>query len=273
MVNALVRGTGEPGSGVRISLENPIGLYIQQPSFDTYELPFNAPPDAQPSDYWKIVRGRKRQDGEDMDYILHAVFEVPEDQGFTVGDITINGFNIEYGSQIAQTFEIALAGLPLPQLTPPESFLCAGNSQNPLPRPSVLRDLNMVGVAGRSSLNMRIEQGTTVENVVLVASSSDRNATIEFTDAPGITVETIDFQEQDQQQYFILTITAAPDAPLGNRSLLLTNPDGSRGPAVFGMLEVVPPGTLARTQAPTAQSLVESQPVKLPTSIKLPTRR
>lgn len=273
VVNALVRGTGEPGSGVRISLKNPVGLYIQQPSFDTYELPLDAPRNAQPSDYWKIVRGRKRQDGEDMDYILHAVFEVPEDQGFTVSDITINGFNIEFGSQIAQTFEIALAGLPLPQLTPPESFLCAGDSQNPLPRPSVLRDLNMVGVAQRSSLNMRIEPGTTVENVVLVASGSKRNATIEFTDAPGITVETIDFQEQDQEQYFILTIKAAPDAPLGNRSVLLTNPDGSRGPAVFGMLEVVAPGTLARTQAPTARSLVESQPVKLPTSIKLPTRR
>lgn len=112
-----------------------------------------------------------------------------------------------------------------------------------------------------------------MENVALVAVNSDRNATIEFTDAPGITVEKTDFQEQDGDQNFILTIAAASDAPLGNRSLLLTNPDGSRGLAVFGMLEVVPPGTLARTQAPTVRAMVESKPVKIPTSIDLPTRR
>ncbi|GAB1542867.1 hypothetical protein NUACC21_55410 [Scytonema sp. NUACC21] len=269
-VNALVRGTGQPGSGVRVSLQNPVGLYIQEPSFDTYQLPFNAPANAQPSDYWKVVRGRRRQNGEDMDFILHAVFEVPEDQGFTVSDITINGFNIEFGSQIAQTFDIALAGLPLPQLTPPESFLCADVAQQPLPRPFLLRDSDLVDVTSRGNLNMRIEPGTTVENVVLIAFNSDLDATIELIDAPGVTVTKVDFQEQGGQQIFFLTITASPDAPLGDRSLLLTNSDGSQGPAVFGLLEVVPPGTLARTQesgtraAIAAKSPVPSIPVVKP---------
>ncbi|GAA6615618.1 hypothetical protein [Scytonema sp. NUACC26] len=271
-VNALVRGTGQPGSGVRISLQNPVGLYIQEPSFDTYQLPLNAPANAQPSDYWKVVRGRRRKNGEDMDFILHAVFEVPEDQGFTVSDIAINGFNIEFGSQITQTFDIALAGLPLPQITPPESFQCAGFAEKPLPRPFLLRDAELVDAAARGNLNMRIEPGTTVQNVVLIAFNSDRNATIELTGAPGITATKVDFQDQDGQQTFFLTITASPDAPLGDRSLLLTNPDGSQGPAVFGLLEVVPPGTLARTTESGTRSLAEKSPVTSIPAVKLPRR-
>ncbi|KYC40219.1 hypothetical protein WA1_27160 [Scytonema hofmannii PCC 7110] len=272
-VNALVRGTGQPGSGVRISLQNPVGLYIQEPSFDTYQLPLNAPANAQPSDYWKVVRGRRRQNGEDMDFILHAVFEVPEDQGFTVSDIAINGFNIEFGSQITQTFDIALAGLPLPQITPPESFQCAGFAQQPLPRPFLLRDLELVNAAARGNLKMRIEPGTTVENVVLIAFNSDRDATIALTGAPGITATKVDFQDQNGEQIFFLTITAAPNAPLGDRSLLLTNPDGSQGPAVFGLLEVVSPGTLARTtESGTRSASAEKSPVTSIPMVKLPRR-
>ncbi|HLP90409.1 MAG TPA: hypothetical protein VK184_17715 [Nostocaceae cyanobacterium] len=279
-INSLVRGTQEPGSGVRITLQNPVGLYIQQPSFDLYQLPFTAPPDAQPSDYWRVVRGRKRQNGENVDYILHAVFEVPEDQGFTVSDITINGFNIDYGSQIAQTFEIALSGLPLPQLPPPpQSLPCAGDPTHPLPRPYSLRDLNMLSVAQRFSLNMRMEQGTTVNNVGLYAFDSDRFATIQFVDDHGITVEKTGFQAvPGGGQIFILSITIASDASLGNHSLLLTNPNGSRGPAVFGMLEVVPPDTLAGAQkveveaAITPMSVLAKVPSLISTPLSIPTR-
>lgn len=247
-VNSLVRGSSGLGSGVRISLENPVGLYIQEPAFDRYQLPFTAPDTAQPSDYWKIVRGRKRQNGEEEDYILHAVFEVPEDQGFTVSDITIDGINIQYGSQITQTFQVALAGLPMSQITQPEELTCAGTPSHPLPRPNFLREANVLQVALRSSLNMRIEPGTTVDNVALLASDADADATIELTNGSGVTVTKVSSQGTNDNQLFILSITADPDAPLGNRSLLLTNPDGSHGPAAFGLLEVVTPGTLAKVE-------------------------
>ncbi|WP_424094658.1 hypothetical protein [Moorena producens] len=273
-VNGLVRGTGAPGSGLRISLANPVGLYIQEPSFNTYELPFDAPEYAKPSDYWKVIRGRKRDSGEEMDYILHAVYEVPEELGFTVSDITINGFNIEYGAQIAQTFQIALAGLGLPQVNQ-DGLLCAGEPKL-LPRPYVLRELEMLSVAFRSSLNMRIEPGTTVENVVLYAFDSDSQSTIEFTGSPGITFEQTDFQDLgSNQQVFILTITAAPDAPLGNRSILMKNPDPDNpanyygGPAVFGLLEVVAPGTLNRNQDAAVSEVAETAPTAIAVPDKL----
>ncbi|NMG07909.1 hypothetical protein [Brasilonema sp. UFV-L1] len=230
-VNDLVR------SGVRVTLKNPIGLYIQEPNFGTYELPFDAPDDAKPSDYWKVIRGRKRQAGEAYDLILHAVYEVPPELGFTVSDISIGGFPIEYGAQIAETLQIAVIGEGIPQQTPPKSY--GRVASNNLPYPAVLRESELLTVGERSNLNMRIKQGTTIENVALKAVNSKENATIEFVDAPGVTAQITGFQKDSQT--FTLTITAAPDAPLGNRSLLLKNPDGSAGPARFGMLEVVAP--------------------------------
>ena len=253
-VNNLVRS-----SAVRISLENPVGLYIQEPNFGVYQLPFTAPPDASPSDYWKVVRGRKRQNGENIDYILHAVYAVPPELGFTVSDITINGFPIDFGSQITETFQIALSGLPLAQVSPSESYQCSGPSPNPLPRPYVLRELDLLGVALRSGINnMRITQGETVENIALYAFDSERNATIEITGAPGITVEKTGFRPAGTDQIFLLKITAAADAPLGNRSLLLTNSDGSKGPAVFGLLEVITPDS---NSVRSTRTLLESEPL------------
>lgn len=242
-VNNLVRG-----SGVRITLENPVGLYIQEPNFGRYRLPRTAPSGARPSDYWKIIRGRKRQNGEVVDYILHAVFEVPQEHGFTVSDITIDGINIQYGSQITRTFEVALVGVPLPQIAPPQELPCSVSLSPGLPRPNFLRDLNAFQVALRSGLNMRIEPGTTVHNVLLRASDADADATIELTDGSGVRVNRVASGGTNEERYFILSITADPNAPLGNRSLLLTNRDGSHGPAVYGLLEVVAPGTLAKVE-------------------------
>ena len=272
-VNGLVRGSGA-SPGVRVSLQNPVGLYIQEPNFGAFQLPFTAPPEAKVEDCWQIVRGRKRQSGENIDYILHAVFEVPEEWGFTVSDITISGFPIDYGSQITEQFQIALSGLALPQIPPPpNSLLCAGTPSDPLPRAYYLRDVDLLNVAIRSSLNMRIEAGTTVHDIGLYAINSDRNATIEFTGAPGITVEKTGFQTlSGGDQLFILSITAASDAPLGNRSLLLTNSDGTHGPAVFGLLEVVPSGSLeGGTPMKSVRSM--SMPISMAAMPKLETKK
>lgn len=246
-VNDLVR------AGVKVTLKNPIGLYIQEPNFGTYELPFTAPDDAKPSDYWKVIRGRKRQAGENYDLILHAVYEVPAEHGFTVSDISIGGFPIEFGAQMAETLQVAVIGEGIPQ----HSSAYGRVGSNSLPYPAVLREVDLLKVAERSNLNMRIEQGTTIQNVALKARHSDRNASIEFVGAPGVTVNKTGFQEEAGSQIFLLTVTAAKDAPLGNRSLLLKNSDGAGGPARFGMLEVVSPGTLGvQKPVPVSKSIL-----------------
>ena len=106
---------------LRVTLQNPVGLYIQRPAFGQFELPRQAPTDAKPEDYWKIVRGKEGQ-------ILHAVYEVPEEQGFTVGDISIAGFKINYGAQIVEQMQIQLVGLAIERgsLPVPRCRSCRG---------------------------------------------------------------------------------------------------------------------------------------------------
>lgn len=251
-VNGLVRGNGGLGSGLQITLHNPVGLYIQEPSFDNYQLPFTAPSGAHPSDYWKVVRGRRRENGEEVDFILHATYEVPEDQGFTVGDITINGFNIDFGSQITQTFQIALAGTGIAQTQAPSQYRCAENSDHPLPQAGNLRDVNMLNAASRGSMNCLVEPGTSVGDIGLVAYGTDPTAHIRFVGGDGV-----DFEIQHVQRLgggatlFVLTLHIDGSAEPGFWGVQIIAADGSHGPPVYGMLEVVPEGTLGHGDCDT----------------------
>ena len=94
-VNALAR------DGFAITLLNPVGLYID--SIDTAGW---TKPDGTPvsPDFWRILRGSP-------DMIVRAVYEVPEQEGFTVGDIKIGGERIEFGGQIAEHITVKLTGV------------------------------------------------------------------------------------------------------------------------------------------------------------------
>jgi hypothetical protein len=93
-VNALARQKAD------ITLSNPVGLCIAGISVATWETPDGS----NPLDYWKVTRGTPEK-------ALRAVYEVPPDKGFVVGDITIAGRKIEYGAQIADHLTIKLTGL------------------------------------------------------------------------------------------------------------------------------------------------------------------
>lgn len=82
----------------RLSFTNPVGIYLQEPEFNRFELPPGAPRSVQPRDFWRVVRGRR-----DRGQGLRAVFKVPSRLGFTVGDLKIDGQPIDNGSQIART--------------------------------------------------------------------------------------------------------------------------------------------------------------------------
>ena len=243
-VNGLVRDEH------RVTLHNPVGLYIQNPNFSNYELPLSAPSDAQASDYWTIVRGTAASGDEGNDEILHAVFEVPEDQGFTVGDITINGFPIEYGSQIAETFQIALVGSALSRVgSEPEILQCAGEKTPALPKVTAVNSLPMVDSNLRSNMNMRIEPGQTVTDVGVRVKSASANVEVSF-EGSGVSVQVNgDSTPQDAEGYVLLncTIAADADASLGDYAMLAIEPDSAtNGPSTYGLVTVVPQGTLAK---------------------------
>ncbi len=93
-VNALARLKAD------ITMANPMGLYIH----GLFPTGWETPDGSDPLDYWKIVRGTK-------DLGLRAVYEVPAEKNFTVGDILINGEPIEFGAQIADFIKIKLVGM------------------------------------------------------------------------------------------------------------------------------------------------------------------
>lgn len=243
------------GGQAKATLQNPVGLYIQTPDFSTYDLPSDSklPAGAQPSDCWQIIRGQESISGFEGNFILHARFALPQswiDAGvsFTVSDITIEGTPIQFGAQIAQTFQIALRGLVLKSSAiPPELHQsCVEENPNPLPAPQQIQDLNLLLANTTSNAVTKVEQGKTTENIALVAAFSDPGATIEFSGS-GVTVKvTASKPISSSSRLYVLSITVAQDAPLGDRTLLLTNSNGTHGPAAPGMLEVVAPGTLGQ---------------------------
>ncbi|HMB55029.1 MAG TPA: hypothetical protein VKU40_17055 [Thermoanaerobaculia bacterium] len=105
------------GLGFRVSLANPIGLYLQKPDFRTWKLPDdpNLPAGATAEDLYQVVRGAETLPDfpDTYNFILHARVEIPEawkraGVSFTLSDVTINGSGLEYGSQIMQTFDVSL---------------------------------------------------------------------------------------------------------------------------------------------------------------------
>jgi hypothetical protein len=268
-VNGIIRS-----GGVVASLENPVGLYIQMPDFSGYELPPdpNLPANAQASDCWHIVRGQETLPtigDPNFNFILHATFEIPKawkDAGvsFTVGDISIQGDPIAFGAQITQTFQIGLRGLAVPAKLPKEPGKpCVAPNPKPLPAPQQLQDLNLFVDGSTSAAVAKVEQGSTTANIVLQTFAAKQGASIQF-DGTGVTAKVVQFQDLGGgNQAFMLAITVDKQATLGDRSLLLTNPDGSHGPAAPGLLSVVPPGTLGKT-APAHPHVPAAAAVNVP---------
>jgi hypothetical protein len=78
-----------------LTLSNPVGLYFDDLSTESWETPDGS--DAK--SYWTYVRGNDS-------HPVRAVYEVPQERGFVVGDITIYGNPIELGAQIADFISI-----------------------------------------------------------------------------------------------------------------------------------------------------------------------
>lgn len=78
-----------------LALSNPVGLYFGDLSTAGWETPDGS----DPKTYWTYVRGS-------AGFPVRAVYEVPGEQGFVVGDITIYGDPIDFGAQISDFISI-----------------------------------------------------------------------------------------------------------------------------------------------------------------------
>ncbi len=119
-----------------VSLADPPGLYIQQPTDSVFQANFRLPKDpnlpagASAKDCWQIIRGKETLIDEMTgkpypgNFILHVAFQIPAawiaaGVSFTVGDIQVQGpdgnfYPIQWASQIAEQFNIGLFARAFP---------------------------------------------------------------------------------------------------------------------------------------------------------------
>jgi len=249
-VNAIVAA-----GGTVVSLQDPVGLYIQTPDFSGYTLPNDPklPKDADVSECWQVLRGTKKSGGSSVDLILHARFEIPQrwkkaGVAFTVGDIQINGNPIQFGAQITQTFTVALRGFALATTKPNQTpQRCRADATKSVPAPQLVQDMNLFQAGTTSSAVPLVEQGSTVTQIAVLALRATSKTKITFTGGSGVTATVTGFQNiPGVGQLFTVTVKATSAAALGDRALQLTSPTGAKGPALPGAISIVPPGTLGK---------------------------
>lgn len=180
------------GSGFRVSLADPIGLYIQIPTFTNYTLPDdpNLPAGASAADCWQILRGQANLPDmpDNYNFVLHAKFEIPQawrDAGvsFEVGDIMIDRAPIAFGSQILPTIQIALFPRAIAADMPQAPQPCVANLDLPFakaqPQQIMYWDL-WQGYNGTAVPNARGVAMTLASNTIIVAPRIAAGSTAKF---------------------------------------------------------------------------------------------
>ena len=89
--------------GNEITLLDPVGLYLD----GLLSAGMETPDGADAAEFWKIERGAPG-------HAVRASFAVPEDRGYVVGDIKVNGLPIPRGGQVADNVRIRIAAVVKP---------------------------------------------------------------------------------------------------------------------------------------------------------------
>jgi len=101
--------------GAEVTLANPLGLYL-----DGLQVGGIVAPDgADAAAFWKIERGTSQR-------AVRATFEVPEERGYAVGDLTIHGAPIRWGAQVADKVRVRVEALVKPGNHRPQPQACVG---------------------------------------------------------------------------------------------------------------------------------------------------
>lgn len=130
---------GRINSAVRdgnwVSLNDPIGLYINDIDTSSFQKPDGSPIVDFKDKYWKVIRG-----SQENSTILRASVKVPEGEMFggkqmLLGDLLVNGEPLQFGGQIADAITVGLYAIVIaggPSTTAlPCSWKCCLDPQFP----------------------------------------------------------------------------------------------------------------------------------------------
>ena len=104
-VNSAIR------NGNWISLQDPVGLYINDIDTSSFQKPDGSPITDFKNRYWNVIRG-----SQENSTILRASVKVPEGEMFNgrqmlLGDLLVNGETLQYGGQIVDAITVGLYAL------------------------------------------------------------------------------------------------------------------------------------------------------------------
>ena len=102
-------------TGAEISLQDPLGLYLDRLLIGGLERPDGG----DPAEFWTIERGTPQ-------HTLRASYAVPPERGFRLGDVTADGRPIEFGAQLADRVVVRLTALVRPAGHRPDRQPCIG---------------------------------------------------------------------------------------------------------------------------------------------------
>lgn len=101
--------------GAEVTLANPVGLYL-----DGLQVGGIVAPDgADAATFWNIERGTHEK-------AVRATFQVPEERGYAVGDLTIHGAPVEWGAQVADKVRVRVEVFAKPGGHHPQAQPCVG---------------------------------------------------------------------------------------------------------------------------------------------------
>jgi hypothetical protein len=110
-IAAIVNGAA--GTGASITLQDPIGLYLDR----LVTTGMTTPDGANPAGFWKIERGTPG-------HAVRASFAVPNQHGYAVGDIRIGGRPIKFGAQVADRVRVRITAIVKPGSARPRRRPC-----------------------------------------------------------------------------------------------------------------------------------------------------
>ncbi|MEO5665397.1 MAG: hypothetical protein ABIR39_19185 [Nocardioides sp.] len=100
-------------AGFAVSLANPLGLFLEP----LHSAPFRAPDGTDVAVFWRPERGHPG-------HVVRATFKVPEGAGYVLGDLTVDGRPLEFGSQVADKVPVRIDALLAPSTTPISTLPC-----------------------------------------------------------------------------------------------------------------------------------------------------
>jgi hypothetical protein len=89
--------------GKAITLLDPMGLYLD----GLLSAGIETPDGADAAEFWQVERGAPG-------HAVRASFAVPEDRGYVVGDVKVNGLPITFGAQVADNVRIRIGAVVKP---------------------------------------------------------------------------------------------------------------------------------------------------------------